>query len=156
ASTDRWTRWLLFSTGFIAMAMEVVWTRAFAPVIKTEIYSFALVVATYLAATFLGSLIYRKDLRRNSPRPVTELVAALCAAAFIPVVVNDPRLVEANWRWTADPLSVILLLAGICPFCAVLGYLTPCLVDGCSKGSPAVAGRAYALNVLGCILGPLF
>ena len=31
------TRWLLFSTGFISMAMEVVWVRAFAPVLKTEV-----------------------------------------------------------------------------------------------------------------------
>jgi predicted membrane-bound spermidine synthase len=150
------THWLLLSTGFIAMAMEVVWTRAFAPVIKTEIYSFALIVATYLAATFVGSLIYRRDLARKSALPITDLVAVLCPAAFLPVIVNDPRLVQADWQWTADLVSVIMLLASICPFCAILGYLTPGLVDSYSKGSAALAGRAYALNVLGCILGPLF
>ena len=36
------------------MAMEVVWTRAFAPVLKTQVYSFALIVFTYLGATFFG------------------------------------------------------------------------------------------------------
>src|SRR5258706_6032661 len=51
---------ILFSTGFIAMAMEVVWFRAFTPVLKTQVYSFALIVFTYLGATFLGSLIYRR------------------------------------------------------------------------------------------------
>jgi len=56
---------ILFSTGFIAMAMEVVWTRAFAVVLKTQVYSFALIVFSYLGATFLGSLAYRRDLRRN-------------------------------------------------------------------------------------------
>ena len=49
-----------------------------------------------------------------------------------------------------------LLLASIVPFCALLGYLTPGLIDEYAGGNPTRAGRAYALNVLGCILGPLF
>ncbi len=39
--------------------------------------------------------------------------------------------------------------------CVVLGYLTPGLIDAYSGGEPAAAGQAYAVNVLGCILGPL-
>src|SRR5208283_2805653 len=38
----RLTKLILFSTGFIAMAMEVVWSRGFAVVLKTQVYSFAL------------------------------------------------------------------------------------------------------------------
>jgi len=41
---------LLFSTGFCAMAMEVVWTRAFTPVLLTQVYSFASIVWVYLGA----------------------------------------------------------------------------------------------------------
>src|SRR5438105_8168424 len=37
-------KWILFSTGFTAMAMEVVWTRSFTPVLKTQVYSFALII----------------------------------------------------------------------------------------------------------------
>ena len=55
----RMTKMILFSTGFVAMAMEVVWTRAFTPVLKTQVYSFALIVFTYLGATFFGSWMYR-------------------------------------------------------------------------------------------------
>jgi spermidine synthase len=156
ASSGRLIQWLLFSTGFAAMAMEVVWIRAFGPVLKTQVYSFALVVATYLGATFLGSLLYRHHLRQTSQRPTAELIALLCAAAFLPILANDPRLVKANWQWDADPASVGVLLASICPFCAILGYLTPRLIDEYAAGDPARAGRAYAVNVLGCILGPLF
>jgi spermidine synthase len=147
---------ILFWTGFASMAMEVVWIRAFAPVVKTQVYSFALVLATYLGATFLGSLLYRRDLKAGSARSTAELLGWLCAAAFFPIIVNDPRWVKADWLCTPDPLSVVIVLAGICPFCAVLGYLTPRLVDQYAGGEPAAAGRAYALNVLGCILGPLF
>lgn len=148
--------WVLFSTGFCSMAMEVVWTRAFTPVLKTQVYSFALVVAVYLSGTFLGSALYRRHLRQKSLRKTAELLAALSAAAFLPILLNDARLVKANWLYAADPASVALVLASIVPFCAILGYLTPGLVDEFAGGAPARAGRIYALNVLGCILGPLF
>ena len=39
--------------------------------------------------------------------------------------------------------------------CALLGFVTPMLVDRWSEGDPDRAGRAYAVNVVGCILGPL-
>jgi spermidine synthase len=136
--------------------MEVVWIRSFGPVLKTQVYSFALVVASYLAATFVGSLLYRRHLRRSATWPTAQLIGLLSAAAFLPILLNDPRLVKANWQWDADPTSVLILLASICPFCAILGYLTPRLIDDYAAGDPARAGRAYAVNVLGCILGPLF
>jgi hypothetical protein len=41
------------------------------------------------------------------------------------------------------------------PFCFTLGYLTPKLIEEHSKDDPNLAGTAYALNVLGCIFGPL-
>lgn len=41
------------------------------------------------------------------------------------------------------------------PFSAVAGFVTPMLVDDVSSGDPDRAGRAYAVNVLGSILGPL-
>jgi spermidine synthase len=149
-------KWILFSTGFMAMAMEVVWTRAFIPVLKTQVYSFAMIVFAYLGATFLGSWMYRRDLRRNAALPAGTLIAALALTAFLPVLVNDSRIVVANWLGNIDLFSAVRLLASICPVCALLGYLTPGLVDEYAAGQPARAGRAYAINVLGCILGPLF
>lgn len=147
----------LFTTGFVSMAMEVIWTRAFGPVLKTQVYSFALVVATYLGATSGGSLLYRWQLRRGSLRSTGELLGLLCVSAFLPVVVNDVRLVESLWWMPAPSLpSALLLMGSILPFCAVLGYLTPALVDEYAGGCPRRSGAAYALNVLGCILGPLF
>ena len=56
----------IFDRVLCAMAMEVVWTRAFTPVLKTQVYSFALIVFTYLGATFLGSWWYRHHLKNNS------------------------------------------------------------------------------------------
>jgi spermidine synthase/MFS family permease len=153
---DRMIKWILFSTGFIAMAMEVVWTRAFTPVLKTQVYSFAMIVFTYLGATFLGSWLYRRDLRAHQPKAKAVLLAALAALAFFPVVLDNPNLVVANfWSPVIHLFSAVLLLGSIVPFCALLGYLTPGLIDEYAGGNPTRAGRAYAINVLGCILGPL-
>ncbi len=146
---------ILFTTGFVAMAMEVVWTRAFTPVLKTQVYSFAMVVFAYLGATFLGSLWYRRNLKNNRLHSPAELIGWVTVAAFLPILANDPRFVKAGWSGPPDLISAVIVLAGICPFCAILGYLTPSLIDEYSDGRPADAGEAYAINVLGCILGPL-
>lgn len=149
-------KWILFSTGFVAMAMEVVWTRAFTPVLKTQVYSFALIVFAYLGATFFGSLWYRRNLKHKRLHPPAELIGWLSVAAFLPILANDPRFVKADCFYTANLPSMVIVLASICPLCAFLGYLTPSLIDAYSAGRPADAGEAYAVNVLGCILGPLF
>lgn len=151
------TRLILFTTGFVAMAMEVVWTRAFTPVLKTQVYSFAMIVFTYLGATFFGSWMYRRALRKKRIISMGNLLGALALAALLPVLVNDPRVVAANFRtFKIDLTSALILLGSLGPFCALLGCLTPRLIDEYAGGQPATAGRAYAINVLGCILGPLF
>ena len=147
--------WLLFSTGFCSMAMEVVWSRSFTPVLKTQVYSFAAVVFAYLGATFLGSLKYRRDLAKNTRCRPASLVALLATFAFLPVLVNDPRLLKMNVGDVIHLPTAGILLASIVPLCAMLGYLTPQLVDQYASGHPRLAGKAYALNVLGCIVGPL-
>jgi len=150
----RLVQWLLFSTGFVSMAMEVIWTRAFTPVLQTQVYAFASIICVYLGATFFGSWRYRRDLRNGRVRALATLIFLLALTALLPAVINDYRIVQAAWG-ELRPVSALILLASICPFCATLGYLTPGLIDGYATGRPAEAGKAYAINVIGCILGPL-
>src|SRR5204863_1329564 len=42
--SGRLRKWLLFFSGFSAMAMEVVWVRAFTPLLKAHVYSFAMII----------------------------------------------------------------------------------------------------------------
>lgn len=151
---DRFILSLLFLTGFAALGMEVMWTRAFTPVLGTEVYSFALILFVYLASTFFGASLYRLDLRRNSVRSVAVLLSIVSVAVFVPIVLNDLRLFITTSETMAKWSGAVVLLS-ICPFCAALGYLTPRLIDSYGLGDPAGAGGAYAVNVLGCILGPL-
>ena len=153
--------WILFSTGFSAMAMEVVWTRVMTPVLRTQVYSFAFIIFAYLGATFVGSMLYRSHLRRNSTWPMSFLIAILAAAAFLPIFAVDPAVVTTVWNigsgmYVQSWRAKLLVLASIGPLCAVLGYLTPSLIDQYSAGQPAKAGKAYGINIVGCVLGPLF
>jgi len=140
---------ILFTTGLASLAMEVIWTRAFVPVLGNEVYAFASLLVVYLVATWAGSWRYRFDLARGRVPSVGALVAIVAVSAMLPVVLNDPRFVLTLRT------GAYMALASIVPLCAALGYLTPRLIDDASRGDPGVAGRAYALNVLGCILGPL-
>jgi spermidine synthase len=154
-SANRFSKAILFSTGFIAMAMEVVWSRGFVGVLKTQVYSFALIVFFYLFATSLGSLLYRTTVRRNSLSYGT-IFLFMAIAALLPIFPLDPKnTVQLYSVPLIDTTSAILVLGSICPLCILLGYLTPRLVDQYSGGHPGRAGSAYAANVVGCILGPL-
>jgi predicted membrane-bound spermidine synthase len=142
----RWREIILFTTGFCSLAMEVVWVRGFTIILKTTIYAFAAILATYLLATWIGSAAYRLAIRQGRVLADSTLLAIAAATALLPVVLNDPRL-QSSWAG---------VLFSIAPFCATLGYLTPKMVDDYAGGDPRLAGRSYAINILGGILGPLF
>jgi len=139
------TLWLLFATGLTSMGMEVVWTRLYTVFVGTLVYSFALILGVYLAATFLGSKLYRWwSSRHSSEGAVIWLFVWL--AALLPLLMADLRVEISPW------LRVPL---GVAAFSGLLGFLTPRLVDRFSQGDPTLAGVGYAVNVAGCILGPL-
>jgi len=147
--------WLLFCTGLLSMGMEVVWVRQFTPYLGTVVYAFAAILTIYLVATFLGSAAYRQRARKRPTvletawGPGAILTIALLAA--LPTILADPRVAPPG----GFAAGLVRLAVGIGPFCFALGYLTPRLVDLWSHGDPARAGSVYAINVLGCIAGPL-
>jgi spermidine synthase len=137
---------ILITTGFCSMAMEIVWTRAFTPITTTTIYAFVLLLTVYLIATVEGSRVYRRHLRMGKGRPTHQLLAFLAVSAFLPLILNDPRL---------HP-TVLHIVFSLLPLCGALGYITPSLIDAYSGGDPRTAGKLYAVNIAGSILGPLF
>jgi spermidine synthase len=146
---------LLFTSGLASLGMEVVWTRQFIPILGPVVYSFAAILAVYLAATAVGSRAYRIWIKRSKgvkreqiAVTVTAILAGVCA--FLPLLATDPRI-----RVHGYTTRGLLIVCGIGPFCAVAGFMTPMLVDWWSRGNPNRAGKAYAVNAAGCILGPL-
>jgi predicted membrane-bound spermidine synthase len=135
----------LFLSGLTSMAMEVVWVRRYAPFLGTVVYAFASILAVYLVATFAGSLIYRRWSSRHTVES-PYLWIWLASFALLP-------LVAANASFEMWP--GLRLVLGIAPFTGLLGLITPMLVDRYSGGDSTKGGVAYAINVVGCILGPL-
>ena len=136
---------LLFLTGLTSIGIEVVWIRQFTPYVGTVVYSFASILATYLVSTFIGLQIYRRW-SRNNRREGSLIWVLLGLFVLLPLLAANPGIRVSR---------LLRLIVGIAPFSGVLGFLTPLLVDRWSGGNPGKAGKAYAVNVLGCILGPL-
>jgi spermidine synthase len=136
---------LLFMTGLVTMGMEVVWIRLFTPYLGAIVYSFAFILASYLLATFVGSQVYRAW-SRSHDRESRVVWISLALLGLLPLLTSDSRV----------HLMVLLRVSlGVMPVSAVIGFLTPMLVDRWSGGDPDRASRAYAVNVVGCIVGPL-
>ena len=144
-SANRRALVVLFLGGLTSMGMEVVWIRLLTPYVGTVVYAFARILCVYLLATFVGSVVYRRLSRNHSLTPIM-IWAVLGVVSLLPLVTAAPGLHMGR------TLRVVL---GLGPFSAILGFITPLLVDRWSGGDPNRAGRAYAVNVVGCILGPL-
>ncbi len=140
---------MLFTTGMVSMGLEVVWTRQFTPYLGPFVYAFARILAVYLIATLLGSHHYRKKAQSLAAGASASAWSWLALFALVPILTADPLLPLGGAE------SAGLRLNGIALFCAVAGYLTPFLVDAWSAGDPDRAGTAYAVNIVGSIVGPL-
>lgn len=143
SNSATWQIVLLFATGCTSMGAEVVWVREFTPWIGTVVYAFASLLALYLSFTYVGSRIYR---RQKNAEFSPMIWAGLGLCTVLAAMTADPQV----------PMSRLLrLILGIGPLCTMMGFVTPMLVDRWSGGDPERAGSAYAINVLGCIVGPL-
>ena len=136
---------LLFTTGLATMGMELIWIRLFTPYIGPVVYSFGMILVADLLATFAGSQYYRYWSRtRKQESRLTWISLALLG--ILPLLTADARV----------PIHLVArVFVGVMPFAGMIGFLTPMLVDRWSSGDPDRAGRAYAVNVVGCIVGPL-
>ena len=141
---------LLFTTGLTSMGAEVVWIRQFTPYLGTVVYAFATILGVYLASTFIGSRLYRYSTHTHE-REVTLVWGVLGLVTLLPLLTASPQFHPREFH----VYQLLRLVLGIGPFSVILGFVTPMLVDRWSGGDPDRAGRAYAVNVLGCIFGPL-
>lgn len=144
-ATDKKLLWLLAGTGITSMGVEIAWIRIYTPPLGTVVYAFASILATYLGATYLGSRAYQRKGRGLSLDDYL-LWTLMGFSVLLPFLTADPRL-----RLPA----VSRMVLGVAPFSALVGFLTPMIVDLYSAGDPDRAGSAYAINIAGCVVGPL-
>jgi predicted membrane-bound spermidine synthase len=142
---------MLFTTGLVSMALEIVWIRIYLRLFDTTVYTFALILFIYLLATALGSVSYRLFVK--SLKSVYEGV--LWSLAGLLGLLSVFALFRGSPATPFKTVNLELLSLGIMPFCFLIGFLTPMLVDRWTEGDPHQAGKAYAVNIIGCIIGPL-
>lgn len=144
---------ILFVTGFCSMASEVVWVRAFGSVLEQAVYTFGFLLVCYLIGHASGAWMYHLTVHRLRDSIMSTLLIAAALASCLAVVV-------ANTTWMCQIISGltslrIYMAIAIGTYAAVLGWLTPLIIERYSKSNPSAAGSAYAVNIAGCVLGPL-
>jgi spermidine synthase len=155
---------LAFVSGAITLGLEALATRAFALVHENSVYSFATVVAVFLAGLGGGAAVARAALQRGiAPRG---LVTIGWAGAGVWMVVLPALFVRttgldyvAGGRLLAHEAQLaVLVAAGLLAPSVLLGLALPALMqeegEAARQGGPAV-GAILAANTAGAILGPL-
>ncbi len=153
-------------SGALAMVYELGWTRRLATLLGSSVYSFAIILAVFLAGLGFGSLLV-PPLLRIARRPSAALaaalgltgVAALGGTAMLNTVPGrlrdlllahqrDPRAILTGELWIVVLvlLPAALLLGAVFPLAARVVHR-----EGESGGH--AIGRAYAVNTAGTVLG---
>lgn len=153
---------LLAGTGLAGVGLEVVAVQILSQVLENTIYTFAHVLAVYLAGTAIGAALYtRYAAHAVQGRPATVAAVLLLAHGVIVVWVAgllaaSPGLVEAIAGEGAS--STMEMLAEVAAAALVLGPATILMGALFSHIAGLVAarglGRAYAVNTLGGAVAP--
>ncbi len=157
---------LALLSGFVAIGLEVLWTRMFAQVLHNSTYSFSAILVTFLAALGCGAALARRLCRVDAaPAVVTARLLTVAGAA----VAASPWLFHA-WTdglqyvapqagWQAYVVAVftcaavVLLVPG-----TLVGALYPFTLHWAAQHRVEVAptlGRLAAVNTLGAVAGSL-
>ena len=159
---------LAFSSGFLALALQVLWTRMFSQVLQNTVYTFSMILIVFLIALTLGAALANILSRTNlAPEPVLVILLTLAGLAcsttpalFYHLTNGLDRLLPSEPEtWAvyllalSGPTSSIILVPGL-----LLGSLFPYLIkvaEGLREKPGPVMGRVLSINTLGAILGSL-
>lgn len=158
--------WLYALSGAVAMVLEVLWSRTLAIVNGSSVYSFTIVLCTFLVGISAGSALAAK-LWGRTRRPLLVLSGLFLFAAagillFHALADDLPEmfltLVEGTHLDVDTVLGVHVFLSAliIVPTALALGAVMPVAIRAYVGGMDEVGrdvGKAYAANTLGAILG---
>jgi len=160
-----------FIAGLVSLSLEVAWTRSLSMIIGSSIYSFTLVLITFLLGISLGSLAFGRWIR-SKPEAVknnsTALLGILFLALAVSAAVTLPLLRISIYQFTrlmtlsGDNYNNVLYAQFIiCLFVMIVptllfGAAFPAAATIYAAGTGTVAqglGRMYMWNTFGAILG---
>ena len=158
--------WLAVVSGFLALGLEVLWTRMFAQVFQNSVYTFSAILLVILTALSLAALLAHR-LSAASWNPAAVLLvlltlSGLSVAATPGLFVHlsaDLQGLSGQLGWMRY-LGRVLLLLGAVIFVPtlILGCIFPYLLkimEGSGQEPGRIIGNLAALNTTGVILGSL-
>ncbi|MDH5508742.1 MAG: hypothetical protein OEZ32_00115 [Nitrospinota bacterium] len=168
---------LMFAiTGFCGLALELLWTRTLILLLNNTTYAFTLVLSVFLLGTAAGSSLAARAGNKSRERGYF-LFASMLATMGVMSIFSLVALAHSRdiIAWLAGTF-MLDWLSGMIPggapiasaFLFALMFITPCtaLLGACFPLAVEVfdsdpgkiggdVGRLYAVNIIGCVLGPL-
>jgi spermidine synthase len=139
-----------FVSGFVSLALEVLWTRMLAEGTGSSIYIFTTILAIFLLGIALGSFLYRRHARPAGERLGT---LGLCLAG---VGVLAQATVVLGSGMVGHVPFVIRTVVALLPATVLMGYAFPLagrLATPSAEAAGGSVGLLYAANTGGSILG---
>lgn len=145
-----------FASGFVALGLEVLWTRMLAEGTGSSIYVFAMILAVFLFGIALGGALYRvrSSVERDTPATLARAFAGVAFATVFTVPAVTALILITPGRLPVSGIRALVLL----PATVFMGYafpLTARLLTRDSAHSARSIGALYAWNTLGSIFGSL-
>jgi len=158
---------LMAVSGFCALGLEVLWTRLLVLLLGNSIYAFSAMLAANLLGIGIGSLAYPLLIRKSRNHAAAFINLQILAAAAIVVAAElymNQGLARLDASYLYSPIHTAAdfyrLMATssliVLPAALVYGTIFPLsisIADPTEAGESA--GRIYALNTIGAVLGSL-
>lgn len=169
AAVSRRVLAVVFATGAIALAAEVVWVRMFSLVILNTVYAFTQVLAAVLLGIALAGIVTARigrRLLRTDPTGETLVRVAFGALLLAALWMSCVPFLTRQLASTTDfaglaasgrSIKVILMMAGVLvPSSGLLALVLPLLISATvARDTTQVLARLFAVNTLGAVLGAL-
>jgi spermidine synthase len=151
----------LFVSGLTALAYEILWSRLLVLLLRTSIYAFSSMLATFLLGIAWGSAHAARNRRaREAPLVTVGLLEVVIAVWTIVGVWLLPFFFSLQSDAVFPQLAVngAACLAMILPVALCFGMQFPVAVRCCVRPATPpgrTTGLAYAVNTVGTIIGSL-
>ncbi|MEP2774017.1 MAG: fused MFS/spermidine synthase [Fulvivirga sp.] len=157
---------IAFVSGFLALSLEILWTRMFAQVLQNSVYSFAVVLIVFLISLGLAGLLSHVLIKYESaplPTLIALLIIGAIGVALTPIFFNEltdgAAYLSSSISWNNYLFSIFKLSSLIVsPPTIVIGAIFPYLL----KISPhtdiqpgKLTGNLVLFNSLGSAIGPV-
>jgi spermidine synthase len=159
---------VVFLSGFVTLGYEVLWTRILIFSFVSTVYSFTVILATFLAGLALGSWLFAVFVEGKRDRlrslAASQILAALSALALVPLTPKLHDLIlalSARWGYTGTvqllgtAASAALVMLAPATLMGLAFPLGSRLLVGDFRRAGRGVGAAYMVNTFGAVLGAL-